>query len=264
MPTVIVDLSYLKASRGDAVRSALHGYTVLISFELIYEMKTNSRGDDPRMYLDKLVGLELVHSRSLSALANEEERTSHRVENVLHPQSKQLVDVFVNRQRISIAPDVEQELRDFYEKDEPQRLRDGLDGMWDAKHDDIFAITRQTGKPSQIATEAQQYLELYEALGVTGIGKVIAEKRGMTQPPAPGWLTYEWERLRNFLAFRFRLNGARSHDLSDKTLANDLADLTYLAFLPHVQAIATQDTTLIVPLAQAFGSANLTIIQPRQ
>jgi hypothetical protein len=97
---------------------------------------------------------------------------------------------------------------------------------------------------------------------ITGqlIGKCIADEYKMTQQPTSGWLIYEWVRLRNFWTFQLRLNGTRSSHLSDnKKLANSLMDLHYLAFLPHVQAIATEDTKLIVPLAKIFGRASLTI-----
>ncbi|HVT90664.1 MAG TPA: hypothetical protein VHD56_17545 [Tepidisphaeraceae bacterium] len=258
MPRIIVDFSYLKGSGRDAMRNDLSGYTVLITFELIYEIMTNSDKHNPRMYLDRLVGLDLVLSRSLIGLVNTEIKQSHRIDNVLHPDSERLLEFVNGGQSIGVIPDVAQEVEESFEKNEPRRLREGLDRMWEEKHADIF--TNFGSNNSDVTTDARKYLELFAPLG----GQAIAGQHGMKQSPTPGWLIYEWEQLRNFLAFRFRLKGNRSHHLSnDKTLANSLVDLTYLAFLSHIDAIATNEKS-VAALAEVFGPANLKVIQGSQ
>jgi hypothetical protein len=260
MPIAIVDLSYLVASKPEAVRSALQGYTVLVTFELIYEMMTNSRGKNPRQFLDKLAGLDVVQARPLLNLVWTEVNTGERVDDVVDPNGKSLADFISSGRGVGVTSDVEASVRDFYEKAEPQRLKDSLDMMWKPRFDDTFSKITS----ADVATDAHTYLRLMRQLGDAGLGRGLAEQHKMRREPSPGWLIYEWEQLRNFRAFHFRLTNRRSADLPEKKLANDLLDLTYLAFLPHVQAIATQDTKLVVPLAQAFGSSNLTIILARQ
>ncbi len=131
--------------------------------------------------------------------------------------------------------------------------------MWDKKHDGIF-VSR---KPIDAQTDAKEYLALLAPPEAKNIrGETIAKYHHMKHAPEPGWLIYDWELLRNFLAFRYRLNRTRSCQLGDKKLANDLADLTYLAFVSRVDAIATYDTALIRPLAQVFGPPNFKIIPP--
>lgn len=62
MPTAIVDLSYLRASGRESVQNDLREYTVLLTFELIYEISTSSDGSDSCTYFKKLAGLNLAHS----------------------------------------------------------------------------------------------------------------------------------------------------------------------------------------------------------
>jgi hypothetical protein len=256
---VILDLSYLTASSRERVQNTLHGKTVLITFELIYEIMTNSRGKNPREFLDKLVGLNLVRARSLVTLVNEEVQTERRVTDPVDGDATKRLVEFVNKgQGVSITSDTEQSVLGFFEKQEPQRLRRGLDGMWREKFTNLFAQIERT----DIVAAARNYLTLMNRLGDSGLGKSIADEHKMQKQPSPGWLIYEWEQLRNFQAFWFRLHGTKSNQLSDKKLANDLVDLHYLAFLPHAEAIATNDLKRIVPLAPVFGPPSLKVIQP--
>ncbi len=194
-------------------------------------------------------------TRALVNLLKEEVRTSERIEDVVHPNSKELIDAAISARGIGAV----QEVRDFFERDEPQEFKNALERLWNEKHNGTFASCRSV----DIVTGANKYLELFappEAKKVRG--ETIAKYYQMKDVPEPGWLIYDWHRLRNFLAFHYRLNGNHACHLGDKKLANDLADLTYLAFLSRVDAIATHDLTLIRPLAQVFGPPNLTIIQP--
>jgi hypothetical protein len=257
MPTAIIDFSYLRASERNALKTDLRGYTVLLTFELMYEISTNSDGVNPCDYCKRLAGLNLVHSRSLINLVKEEVGTSRRAHNVLHPNSEQLVDAVINARGI----DAEQGVRDFFERGEPQEFKNALDRLWNDKYTSTFSGYRSV----DLRTDATKYLEMFAALGSKGFGERIAKYHHMKQTPQPGWLIYEWERLRNFLAFRYRVNGTRSDQLcNDKKLANNLADLTYLAFASRVDAVATNDKTLILPLAQVFGPPTLRIIEPHQ
>jgi hypothetical protein len=256
MPIAIVDFSYLRASVRDALQNDLRGYTVLLTSELIYEVATDSHRHSSWPYFKKLDGLNVVHSRSLINLVKEEIGTSQRMDDVLHPESKQLVDVVINAQGIG----AELEVQDFFERDEPKKFKSALDRLWSERHTDIFASC----SPEGIRGDAKNYLGLFPLAEEKNIvGEEIAKRYGMRQVPKPGWLIYDWERLRNFLAYRYRLDGNYSYMLKDKKLANNLADLTYLAFANRVDAIATNDTALIIPLAQVFGPPQLRIIQPR-
>jgi hypothetical protein len=256
MHMVIVDKSYLDKSKACDVKSALNDYTVLLTFELIYEIMTDSQARDPRAYLDKLVGLDLVTSRPLLNLVNKEVETSLRTGDILDPDSSQRLNDFVgNGKGMPVRPRVGAEVYNFFEKSEPERIKRQLDAMWDTRFDNVFS---QQTKHADVTASARNYLCMMGSL----IGNGIANEHKMTQEPIPGWLIYEWERLRNFLVFRFRLNGTRSDNLPDKKLANDLLDLHYLAFLPHVEAIATDDAKLIVPLAEILGHPNLKIMRP--
>jgi hypothetical protein len=255
MPIAIVDLSYLKASGRDALQSNLRGYTVLLTFELVYEVSTDSHRNNSWPYFKRLAGLNLVHSCSLVNLVKEEVRTGQRIDDVVHPNSKQLVEALINAQGVG----AEQEVRDFFEREEPQEFKNALGRMWNDKHAGIFA----SRKSVDARTDAKNYLELFPPLEERNVvGETIAKYYHMKHVPERGWLIYDWQRLRNFLAFRYRLNGSRSSSLGDKTLANDLADLTYLAFVSRVDAIATNDEALIVPLVQVFGPPRLKILRP--
>jgi hypothetical protein len=221
----------------------------------VYEVSTDSDRSNSWPYFKKLDGLNLVHSRSLINLVKEEVKTSQRVEDVLHPNSKDVVDVLINAKGCG----AQQEVQDFFEKDEPKDFKKALDRMWDNKHNGIFMSRNSVD--AQI--DAKKYLELFASTETRNVrGETIAKYHGMNVAPQPGWLIYDWELLRNFLAFRYRLNGTRSCQLGNKKLANDLADLTYLAFISRVDAIATQDAALIRPLAQVFAPPNLKIIPP--
>jgi hypothetical protein len=248
-------LSYLKASGRDALQSNLRGNTVLLTFELMYEVSTDSHRNNSWPYFKRLAGLNVVHSHSLVNLVKEEVGTSQRIDNVLHPNSKQLVEAVINAQGIR----VEQEVVDFFEREEPQAFKNALDRLWNERHNSIFASC----SAEDIRRDAKNYLELFPPPEVKNVvGEEIAKRHDMKHVPEPGWLIYDWERLRNFLAYRYRLNGNCSRKLGDKKLANDLADLTYLAFISRVDAIATNDEALIVPLVQVFGPPRLKIIRP--
>jgi hypothetical protein len=253
MPTAIIDLSYLRASGRDGLQKDLGGYTILLTSELVYEVSTDSDRGNSWPYFKKLDGLNLVHSRSLINLVKEEIKTSQRVGDVLHSNSKRVIDVLIDAKGVG----AQQEVQDFFEKDEPKDFKKSLDRMWDKKHDGIF----MNCKAVDAQTDAKEYLALFAPPEAKDIrGKTIAKYHHMKHAPEPGWLIYDWELLRNFLAFRYRLNGTRSCQLSNKKLANSLADLTYLAFIPRVDAIATQDVALIRPLARVFGPPNLKIV----
>jgi hypothetical protein len=217
-------------------------------------MATSSDGVDSSSLYKRLQGLTLVHSQALVNLVKEEVRTSQRVDEVRHRDSTQLVGALLDAK----GTGAQLAIRNFFEGDEPKEFKEALDRLWQEKHDRLFGEL----KPVDIATDAKNYLGLFagpEAKKV--LGKEIAKFHQMEREPEPGWLIYDWELLRNFLAFRYRLNGSRSPELQDKKLANNLADLTYLAFASRVDAIATHDRTLIRPLAYVFAP-NVKLIPP--
>jgi hypothetical protein len=253
MPTAILDFSYLTGTRRVDLENALGGYTVLLTFELLYEISTNSQGIDPSKYLQRLKVLNLVHSRSLHNLVREEVKISHRAHDILHPQSKQFIDALKSGQIPASADDV----RNFFESSEPQELKEALDQLWGDNFDGIFAGLRMPDPQA----EAKKYIELFSSPGAPSLGDMIAKRYGVKHTPQPGWLIYDWQRLRNFLAFRYRLRGNRSLNLPDKTIANDLADITYVAIASRVDAIATRDRATVIPLAEVFYQPQPKIIQ---
>ena len=256
MPSVIVDLSYLTACNAGDVRHALYGHTVVITFELIYEIMTNFENLNPRTYLDKLVGLDLVHSRALMNMAKQEIITARRTTDVIDRVASNRLAVFVNGdQAVPVSADVDPDVREFFECSEPQKLRDGIDRMWDPQHECIFAELQ----PDNILGNARSYIKLFSEPHSSGAR--IAQYYKMTQPPAPGWLIYEWERLRNFLAFHYRLGRCCAAQLNTRKLTNRLLDLHYVALLPYVDSTATGDQELIA-LAEVFGPVNLPIKRP--
>jgi hypothetical protein len=258
-PQAIVDLSYIIARKRDDIQSDLSGYRVVISFELIYEIMTNSRGSNPRRYLDKIADLDLVRTYPLIGLVNDEVRTGRMAAEIIDRRGTEaLIDFARNGRGIDITDDVGASVRRFFERDEPRRFREGLDRMWAARFDPIF---KQIPAGS-LAEQFERYQRLAKQPGSNEFGRAIAVEHNMRQTPAAEWLIFQWERLRNFLAFWYRANAARSFHLPDKTLSNDLVDLHYLAFLPRADAIATGDKRLIAPLARAFGLAGLVVISP--
>lgn len=260
MRTVVIDLSYLRGHKAQDIACELQGYRVLVTCELVYEIMTNSAGLNPGMLLGKLRGMDVVQSRCLVGLVNQEIRTGESTVDVVDHDASQRLAEFVREGSCNRATwDVSREAIDFYQRNEPLRLKAGLDRMWDHRFDDIFTKVQKSRDPDP-TVQVRSYLALMQKLGHSSVGSRIATEHGMSRSPEPGWLAYEWERLRNYLAFRYRVNASHSCQLKNDRLANNLLDLHYVALLIHADALATHDTHLHKPLAQAFGSANLAII----
>jgi hypothetical protein len=266
---VIVDKCYLDGCSATRIERELARCTVLITYELVYEITTNTLCKNPRDYFDKIANLNLVRTRPLLDLARKEITVQKRVDNIVDDdETTKFIDFVRNGKGEPLTWDVQKQVEDFFEVEQPRRLLDGLARMWDAKFDDLFEKCKaernkffETREASEIEFVAGQYKEL---MGLVGHGMTIAQEHKMTREPEAGWLIHDWERLRNLLAFRYRLNGNRPEQLkANKKLANQLLDLHYLAFLSHADAIATGDTALVIPLAKAYGPTGLKIIPIR-
>jgi len=262
MRTAVIDLSYLRTHQAEHIAQELRGYRVMITAELIYEIMTSSDQCDPSaflgMLLGRLRGMDVVQLRCIVELVKEEVRTGESTADVVdYDASQRLAKIFEQGPPSRVTVEVSQDVRDSFEHKEPSRLREALDRMWDPEFDEIF---RQVPGSQDTSAQVRSYLALMEQLGPSSIGSRIAAELGMSRNPGSGWLIYEWERLRNFVAFRYRLNGTLSSTIPDKSLANNLVDLHYVALLSHADAIATCDCKLQKPLALAFGQGNTVVI----
>lgn len=266
MRRTVLDLSYLWARSAVDLAADLGDAEVLITSELIYELATASKKKLARVgglagLLDKLAGLALAGSHALLRLLNiergHEEPTKDVVDNVATEDLNRFVGEGAG---FEVIEQVDEAIRRFFEEDEPRKLRNGLERMWEPRHDEAFKEAR--GAVGQGTSVEQVYVDIFGRLPEEDVGREIANTLGMKTPPTSEWMLFRYERLRNFIAFRYRLAGTQPDQLADKTIANDLLDAHYVCFLQHADGIATADKKLVEPAARAFFEGKQIISRP--
>jgi len=158
MPIAVIDLSYLEGRSIQDIRRDMSGYSALITAELIYEIVTNSRGNDPRVYLDKLRSLDLHQSRPLLGLVHEEIRRNEAASNLWDSCRDKSFMEFIELGTGGPADfGADEEVKRLFEVQEPTRLKDAIGRMWEARFNDLF---ENIPCGPDVAADATTYLGL--------------------------------------------------------------------------------------------------------
>ncbi len=249
MGTIIIDKSFLQGYGAEEIQAKLGTHKVLVTFELLYELATDSGNLPPAGQLDKLAGMTVLQASAVFNFIRLERQHKNPTMGIVDQEGTNMLRDCLTNSGMSldiIAPD---SIKEVFDNEAIVSFRNGLDMMWDQKFNDAFEHAQSLidAKRSDVSV----YLEVMGQLSQDQIGKEVAIAYDMAITPDEGWLVCWFERLRNYLAFHWRINGVRSAGLSCKRIANELMDLHYVTLLPWVDGIATGDKRIRL-LVEAF------------
>lgn len=146
----------------------------------------------------------------------------------------------------------------WFEEGEPDRMKASLAKMWeDQCQPTVDEVERVMGGGASL-------LEAYVGLFKNApnlIAEQLAQSYELACSPDSGWVFHAWAWVRNYIVFRYRCHAVRPDCLANKTLANEVMDLHYLALLARADGIATRETRpmKMAEIAKAFFPNSLVV-----
>jgi hypothetical protein len=237
MGLVVLDKSFLVDKGGQGLRDSLGNHTVLVTHELLYEVATDSKNRPPGKQLDKLARLDVVQSVAIFRLLGGEICLKLPTSDIVDHAETARIRFCLQDAGMPLNIQVPDPIRPLFEHEPVDRFREAIDRMWDEGFDDVFRHANADRAAG--CSDAEVYCEIMTQLSAWQIGQLVASRYQMNAVIDQRWMLYWFERLRNFLAFRWRLNGTRAADLSHKVIANELMDIYYVTLMPWADGIAT-------------------------
>ncbi len=249
MCTIIIDKSFLVANNAEEIHAKLGTHKLLVTFELLYELATDSRNLPPAAQIDKLAGMTVLQASAVFNFTRLESQHQKPTMGIVDQEGTNALRDCLTNAGMSLDIIANDPLKEVFDIESIANFRNGLDMMWDPKFNDTFENAQSFVDAKRL--DVSVYLDVMGRRSPKHIGKEVAIAYDMSITPDEGWLLFWIERLRNYLAFHWRINGVRSADLSNKRIANELMDLHYVALLPWVDGIATGDNRIRL-LVEAF------------
>lgn len=248
MDRIIVDKSFLEGNSPENLRASLGSYEVVVTYELLYEVGTDSRGLPPAFFLDRLSGLTVCQTYAVFKLMRLERRQEKTIGNIMDPEGTRGLRDCLKAPGTPLNIRIPNPISYLFEQEEIDGIREALDKMWQPRYDNIFTTARKAGDDT---TLPDMYMKVFNQLSLESPGHVIANFYSMKEIPNDKWMLYQFNRLKNSLVFRWRFNGNKPDNLSNKKIENEFMDIHYAALLPWAHGIATGDDYL-KETAQAF------------
>lgn len=238
MPIIILDKSYLRSKSQELIKNDLQGHQPIVTTELLYEIKTCGQGISSKTYLHKLRGLDVLLARPVGSLVRDELQTSSPSASIVDELHTNALKTTIDGGRVIIADAaILDQVRRWHEQEEPTKIRNSIERMWSPDLDDIFLAASKSIKSG--ASVPAAYLHLFQE-NLTLLGQALQSTYELSKKPDSDWIVHAWAWIRNFVAFKYRIQGNKPNQLtSGHTLANDLLDLHYLAILAKADGIAT-------------------------